>query len=82
MATVPPPTDYKGNLDLHNTYRARHQSTGPLVWDDVVAASALAYASKCLWPHDPDNNAYGENLYVSSQWTNTVTQQAAGVKAW
>lgn len=82
MATVPAPSDYQGNLNLHNSYRAQHQSTGPLVWDDVVAASALAYASQCKWPHDPANNVYGENLYVHSQWTNTVTQQAAGIKAW
>jgi hypothetical protein len=85
MATVPAPAEYTGNLNQHNSYRAQHQNTGALVWDDVVAASALAYASQCRWPHDPANNVYGENLYVSSavlSSANTVTLQAAGITKW
>jgi uncharacterized protein YkwD len=50
-------------LDSHNKYRAWHQ-VGPLAWNDVVAAAAMDYASKCIWKHDPDTS-YGENLYAT-----------------
>lgn len=75
-------TTYQPNLDLHNTYRALHVDTPSMVWDDTVAASALSYASKCIWAHDSAND-YGENLYASSQTSSNLAQdQLAGVKMW
>lgn len=64
-AVVAPPADYARNLQVHNSYRARHQNTPAMQWDNIVASSAQAYANKCIWGHDSANNAYGENLYVS-----------------
>jgi hypothetical protein len=53
-------------------------------WDDVVAKSAQDYANRCIWGHDQANQAYGENLYVSSSYSDAtkVTQQEAGIKSW
>lgn len=83
-AIVTPPADYKANLDQHNAYRARHQSTPAMGWDDQVAASALAYAQKCIWAHDAANTAYGENLYAFSLYSDAmrVQYQLDGLKAW
>jgi uncharacterized protein YkwD len=58
------PQQNQAALDSHNKYRAWHQ-VGPLAWNDVLAAAAMDYASKCIWTHDPDTK-YGENLYASS----------------
>lgn len=58
QAITEPPAFYAPNLDRHNAYRAQHTSTPPLAWDDAVADSAAAYASRCIWGHDP-NNKYG-----------------------
>lgn len=83
-AIVTPPADYKANLDLHNTYRVRHQDTPAMGWDDQVAASALAYAQKCIWAHDGTNTLYGENLYAFSRYDDAlrVEYQLNGLKAW
>jgi uncharacterized protein YkwD len=83
-AVVAPPADYARNLQLHNSYRARHQNTPAMQWDDVVARSAQDYANKCIWGHDQANNAYGENLYVTSSYSDAtkITQQEAGIKGW
>lgn len=59
------PQQNQAALDSHNKYRAWHQ-VGALAWNDVVAAAAMDYASKCTWQHDPDNAAYGENLYATT----------------
>jgi uncharacterized protein YkwD len=60
------PQQNKIVLDTHNKYRSWHQ-VGALAWSDTVAAAAMDYASKCTWNHDPNNNAYGENLYATSE---------------
>jgi uncharacterized protein YkwD len=49
------PADFQANLNMHNSYRAKHIDTPALVWNDTVAASAAAYAAKCIWGHDPNN---------------------------
>jgi hypothetical protein len=53
-------------------------------WDDVVARSAQDYAKRCIWGHDPANSVYGENLFVSSSYSDAtkITQQEAGIKGW
>jgi hypothetical protein len=30
-----------------------------MTWDDGLAAASAAYAGKCVWEHDPANNANG-----------------------
>lgn len=77
-----PPAFYQANLDIHNSYRAKHKSTPPLVWDDTVASSAYSYASRCIWGHDSSNSQYGENLYAYSLDNNKAQFQATGLKAW
>lgn len=64
-------------LDLHNTLRARHQSPA-LVWDATVAATAQAYANRCLWAHNPDLRrlGLGENLALG------YPSLTAAVQAW
>jgi uncharacterized protein YkwD len=59
------PQQNQAALDAHNKYRSWHQ-VGALAWSDTVAAAAMDYASKCIWQHDPNNNAYGENLYATT----------------
>jgi hypothetical protein len=58
-------------LDSHNKYRGWHQ-VGPLAWNDVVAAAAMDYASKCIWKHDHDTS-YGENLYATDDKDGDLT---------
>lgn len=57
---VTPPPVYQAILDQHNMYRALH-GVPNMTWDSTVAASAAAYAERCIWAHEP-NNPYGENL--------------------
>lgn len=82
IMAVTVPSNYQGNLDLHNSYRALHVDTPALTWDDTVAASAAAYAAKCVWGHDSANSQYGENLYAYSAAIDQVQFQADGLKAW
>ena len=65
IATVDP--IYNEILDQHNIYRNRHQVQA-LTWSNVLASDAAAYASRCIWAHDPDVKT-GENLYLS--WDKT-----------
>jgi hypothetical protein len=48
-------------LQLHNDYRAIHQSP-PLVWSSSLASGAAQWASQCRWEH---SNAGGENLFAA-----------------
>lgn len=64
-ASAMTPQQNQAALDTHNKYRAWHQ-VGALAWSDVVATAAMDYASRCIWQHDPNNQAYGENLYATT----------------
>lgn len=70
------------NLDQHNYYRAKHVSTPLLEWDAAVEESARAYASRCIWGHDPANSNLGENLYAYSVDNDQAQFQLDGLKAW
>jgi uncharacterized protein YkwD len=61
-ASPPAPTlDWKQQvLDQHNLYRAQHCAPA-LVWDEEIAATAQAYANRCVWQHD-SATPFGENL--------------------
>jgi hypothetical protein len=59
QAITDPPAMYRANLDMHNTYRAKHADTPALAWDDTIADAAAAYASRCVWGHDPNNKQWG-----------------------
>lgn len=52
--------DMRALLDAHNAYRARH-CVPPLAWSQQIAASAQAWADRCVFNHDP-NSELGENL--------------------
>ena len=53
-------TEAQTLLDAHNAYRARH-CTPPLTWSTEVAATAQAWANRCVFDHDY-NSGLGENL--------------------
>lgn len=74
------PATYGSITTKHNTYRATHQAPA-LSWDTTVAASAAAYAVRCIWGHDSSNAAYGENLYASTS-TNQAGVLDAAITAW
>ncbi len=48
-------------LSLHNSYRAQH-CVPALTWSAELAASAQAWADKCLIAHDSRRGHIGENL--------------------
>ena len=51
-------------LTAHNNYRAKHGAAA-LTWDNTLAAAADAYASKCVFAHDPNRGAnIGENIFA------------------
>ena len=58
-------------MSAHNKLRALHQNTGPLVWDDQLAAKSQQWANHLAnlggLSHDGNANA-GENLYGSRSW--------------
>jgi len=63
-------SDISALLNAQNAHRALH-SAPPLTWDTSLAASAAAYAGKCVYQHSQpaDRNNAGENLaafYVSA----------------
>lgn len=64
-STAFPDANYTGVLAQHNTFRAVHSSPS-MAWDAGLAADADAYAAQCIWQHDPNNAAQGENLYYTS----------------
>ncbi|QEU60266.1 hypothetical protein KDRO_C07980 [Kluyveromyces lactis] len=78
-------TDRENVLNAHNEYRARHQSTNPLVWNDELAAYAYDYTQTLLGSdNDPCNyklqhsgGSYGENLAAG-----TNSDPAALVGLW
>ncbi len=69
---------FQPSLDLHNAYRRRHKAPA-LKWDAAVAATAAAWASRCIWGHDGANNKYGENLFILS---GAPFNQSSGVEIW
>lgn len=56
------PAQYRAVHDLHNSYRRRH-GVRVLAWSPRVAASAEAWARKCLFQHESQSR-FGENLYA------------------
>jgi uncharacterized protein YkwD len=74
--TMPASAQYETQvlLDSHNAARARH-CTSPLAWSPDLAAKAQAWANRCSFSHDP-NNDLGENL----AWgTNLSAREAFGL---
>ena len=63
-------------LEQHNTRRAKHPGTPPLVWDQTVADAAAAYADTCPTGHDSDST-FGENL----AWHSSA-DDSTGVARW
>jgi len=47
-------------LDRHNVHRAQHCAPA-LTWDAEVAATAQAWAARCVFEHDAEN-PFGENM--------------------
>ncbi|KAK0534844.1 sterol-binding protein [Tilletia horrida] len=58
FATSATPSDKQAVVNAHNFYRAKHGS-GPLTWDDSLAAYAQQWADKCIWAHS--GSPHGEN---------------------
>ena len=48
-------------LNLHNSYRIRHEQTLPLVWDTNLEAIAQSWANRCVFQHlvRPENHITG-----------------------
>lgn len=61
-------------VDGHNDKRSKHQSTGPLDWDDDLANYAQNYADKydCSGNLVHSNGPYGENLAVGYDDQGTI----------
>jgi hypothetical protein len=74
------PPAYQGVLDRHNSYRARHQAAA-LAWSDALAGQAASYARRCVFAHD--GGAFsGENLYASSDVSNTAYSLVNAIDMW
>jgi uncharacterized protein YkwD len=58
----------------HNRVRA-DVGQPPVTWDDTIAASAQAYANKCVFQHDPNNHTYGENLAIIGPYSSATDKQ-------
>lgn len=75
FATMPgadpePDPKLKGITALHNQARASVNpqpavAIPPLTWSNTVAATAQAWANKCMFVHNP-SSGYGENIYATS----------------
>lgn len=77
-----PSTSMTPLLDAHNAYRRTH-SVPEVQWDNTVAASADAYASKCIWQTDAANTVFGETLYVGGgDGFDENKAVAAATKSW
>ena len=77
-ATIDP--IYNEILNQHNIYRSRHQAQ-PLTWSNALASAADAYASRCIWAHDPDANT-GENMYLSWGKTDVAGTLRGAIITW
>ncbi|XP_026055576.1 peptidase inhibitor 16-like [Carassius auratus] len=59
-------------IDLHNDIRSTVQPSAAfmqkVVWDETLRLVAEAYASKCIWKHNPqlEELRMGENLFVGT----------------
>lgn len=42
----------QGVLDQHNSFRAKYKAP-PLTWDATLATTAMQWAKRCEWKHDP-----------------------------
>jgi pathogenesis-related protein 1 len=60
-------------LERHNEHRAEH-CAAPLSWDDELAASAQAWADRCVFEH----SGPGENLFANTG----IPSAAAAVDDW
>lgn len=78
--TIQSTMNHQGVLDEHNKFRVLHQ-VAPLTWSDDVAATALAYAQKCIWAHE-QNIPYGENLYITSATADPAAYYIEAVDSW
>jgi len=74
-------TEYVEN---HNAWRALHEGTNNLEYDDGLAADAQTFAESCPTGHtDPNRGSNGENLYwAASTGTAPDTPYSAAVDAW
>lgn len=71
------PVMYKGMVDLHNMYRARHQAP-EIEWDAVLATQAAVQAAACKWEH----GAFGESMFLSSRMSDMEAITKNAVKMW
>ncbi len=64
------PSELTGITNAHNIVRAAH-GVAPMVWDNELAAVAVAWANNCEWGHNAGRSAnypgyVGENIYGAS----------------
>ena len=77
-----PSCNYTDTLGQHNAYRTQH-ATPALTYSAAIAATSDAYAANCAFAHDPNNTAYGENLYFAAGYgLSSETALAAATTAW
>ncbi len=62
-------------LKAHNNYRKLH-GVSPVIWSEIVATSAQAYANTC--PSGHSDTDYGENLL----WTSYNKRVSSIVQMW
>lgn len=78
---APPP--FANLLIQHNTYRARHKSTGRLYWSPLLADHAAAVATQCLLRHTGSNMLWGENLFwTTGKVSNPMLATDAATDMW
>ncbi|XDV46479.1 hypothetical protein PO909_014368 [Leuciscus waleckii] len=59
-------------VDMHNKLRSQVQPSAAfmqkVVWDETLRVVAEAYATKCIWEHNPELEelTLGENIFVST----------------
>ncbi len=68
-------SDIEQWLQMHNSYRKLH-GVSPVIWSEMVAASAQAYAETC--PSGHSGTDYGENLL----WTSYNRRVSLVVQMW
>ena len=83
-------TECKQAVLAHNFFRAGHQDTPPVSWDQAIAATAKLWAEELIrtgeFEHSPGNSEFrcarcGENLYMTSSiWS--AGKVVSACRAW
>lgn len=78
--TVAVPTMYRGILERHNAYRARH-GLPKLKWNRAAATAAASWARNCQFQHESQSK-YGENLYAVWGMSDVLRALDNAARAW